>query len=490
MAFISGSGTLIGTALADVILGGSGNDIINGGAGYDTINAGDGGDSIFSYDADYIDGGAGSDMAHIRRENTTAFFTIDISTAVAVATAQEIGDTTVLVNVERVAFYAGSGGSLIFGSSTLNGSYFGGAGVDEFHGGAVQDRFGKIGTGDSVYAGGGNDFIEVVSSFGGPAAAPLLIDGGTGTDTLRILGPATFGLGSIVGVENIQVVRGSLQFDQISGDGDRFDFSHVFDPLAPGTNSLAGLTIVASETTPVGGTAVTPGGTDGLNILGSSYADTITGSGGDDFINGGRGNDIIRGGEGSDRLVGSSGLDQLFGDGGDDFFFSKNPDGQDALLDGGTGFDFAWIERTGNTTGYTLDVSNPATVAVDSDGMQVVRIETFLIEGGSAGDTISTGAGDDTLLGNGGDDVLNGGDGSDELMGGADNDTLDGGSDVDYALYTGSQSDYLITDNGDGTHTIDDLRSGSPDGTDLLTNIEFVTFNHTSTSHGIDFLLT
>ncbi len=78
------------------------------------------------------------------------------------------------------------------------------------------------------------------------------------------------------------------------------------------------------------------------------------------------------------------------------------------------------------------------------------------------------GTGNDTLVGNTADN---------HLTGGAGNDTLDGVSGTDTAVYSGNSTDYRITANADGSWTVTDLRSGSPDGTDTLKNIDLLQFN-------------
>ena len=89
--------------------------------------------------------------------------------------------------------------------------------------------------------------------------------------------------------------------------------------------------------------------------------------------------------------------------------------------------------------------------------------------------------GDDTLFGNGGSDQLFGGTGNDQIYGGEGvdfgegglgNDTIDGGSNVDTAIVSGNRSAYSITQTAIGTFTV-----SGPDGTDTLTNIEFLQFD-------------
>jgi len=75
---------------------------------------------------------------------------------------------------------------------------------------------------------------------------------------------------------------------------------------------------------------------------------------------------------------------------------------------------------------------------------------------------------DDTIEGNGGIDLLAGGGG---------NDAIDGGDGTDTAVFTGDKADYTITNDGNGTWTVIDNRTGNAtDGTDTLVNIELAQF--------------
>ncbi|NCW78724.1 MAG: hypothetical protein EBV64_12365 [Oxalobacteraceae bacterium] len=74
------------------------------------------------------------------------------------------------------------------------------------------------------------------------------------------------------------------------------------------------------------------------------------------------------------------------------------------------------------------------------------------------------GAGNDTITGNSSDNSLKGNAGNDTINGGAGNDT---------AIFTGNMASYTITDSG-ATITVTD-NSGT-DGTDTLTNVEYLQF--------------
>ena len=61
-------------------------------------------------------------------------------------------------------------------------------------------------------------------------------------------------------------------------------------------------------------------------------------------------------------------------------------------------------------------------------------------------------------------------------MGGADDDQLDGGAGTDIAVYAGIRDEFNITDNGDGSYTVQDLIGGR-NGTDIVRNVEFYHFD-------------
>ncbi|WFU83849.1 M10 family metallopeptidase C-terminal domain-containing protein [Bradyrhizobium sp. CIAT3101] len=88
-------------------------------------------------------------------------------------------------------------------------------------------------------------------------------------------------------------------------------------------------------------------------------------------------------------------------------------------------------------------------------------------------DNATGGSGNDIIIGNAIANILKGGAGNDTITGGGGNDTIDGGPGTDTAVYSGSRANYGIAYNANSqTFTFTDLRSGSPDGTDTVTNVE------------------
>jgi serralysin len=92
-------------------------------------------------------------------------------------------------------------------------------------------------------------------------------------------------------------------------------------------------------------------------------------------------------------------------------------------------------------------------------------------------DNATGGSGNDTIIGNAVANVLNGGGGNDTITGGGGNDTIIGGAGTDTAVYSGNEANYAISYNSSSqTFTIADQRSGSPDGTDTVTGVEYLQF--------------
>lgn len=218
-------------------------------------------------------------------------------------------------------------------------------------------------------------------------------------------------------------------------------------------------------------------------VIGGAGKDTIDGDAGNDIIFGYRGSDTIRGGTGNDTIYGDdlgyngiSGNDLLQGGAGNDTLYGgagtdrlEGGDDNDALY-GGRGGDNLFGEA-GDDTLYGDD---PGTSGNDK------------LDGGSGNDTIFAGGGDDESYGGLGNDIINGeagndflrGDAGDDLLqGGAGNDTIDGAADIDTAVFAGNRDQYTIVANADGvSFTITDLRPSSPDGIDIVKNVEFFQF--------------
>jgi Ca2+-binding RTX toxin-like protein len=178
---------------------------------------------------------------------------------------------------------------------------------------------------------------------------------------------------------------------------------------------------------------------------------TRTGTSGSDSIVGTSGRDLLNGLGGPDRLYGGAGIDRLVGGTGDDSLFSG--DGNDTL--GGS---------DGNDT---LTGGNDGDVLWGGGGTDPGRDLFF---GGNGSDTLFGDFGEDSLTAGAGNDTLYGGGHNDRMAGNLGNDSLDGGDGIDRAAFGGNFASYVITYGG-GIATVI-----GTDGTDRLTNLEFLEF--------------
>jgi hypothetical protein len=110
-----------------------------------------------------------------------------------------------------------------------------------------------------------------------------------------------------------------------------------------------------------------------------------------------------------------------------------------------------------NLTGLTYTLSDPD-LYTGADNVGIAFSATIEnAYGGAGNDTITGNTADNTLRGNGGNDTIDGGAGT-----------------ADVAVFSGDYGYYTITESG-GTVTVVHNNSGA-DGTDTLTNIEFIDF--------------
>lgn len=217
-------------------------------------------------------------------------------------------------------------------------------------------------------------------------------------------------------------------------------------------------------------------------LIGGAGGDILYGEAGDDLILGFAGSDVIYAGDGNDRIYGddfgadgSRSYDTLYGQRGDDILYGG---GRDDTLDGGDDNDVlyggegndALLGGTGNDILYGDDAGNTG-----NDKLQG-GAGNDLLYGMSGNDELRGGADDDLIDGGVGRDFLGGDAGNDTILAGAGDDTIDGGTETDTVVFSGNRADYLLCTNLDGSVTLTDQRSGSPDGADTLRNIEFFQF--------------
>ncbi len=282
----------------------------------------------------------------------------------------------------------------------------------------------------------------------------------------------------------------------------------VLNTLIDGTN--AGETLVGDDI--------------GQAINGLGGTDFLFGQGGDDTLNGGIDNDGLSGGAGNDTLIGEDGFDyaqyNLPADAGA-LTYAVSGDGATVFAGGvavlaiqrvlGGGYTVQDL-RPGSPLGTDALASDVEAVFVFLDGPSgqppaqvltlnlVPRIDTGFVQGGIFGDLIDAstipgadaaqnigiqgGEGDDVIIGHAGSNFITGGAGDDEISGGGGFDT------ASYALPTGTAGTlssvttgnvtlvrltdgatvtdvFRVTSSGSAV-TVEDLRPGSPLGTDTV----------------------
>lgn len=178
-AFV-GTTTLIGSNGNDILLGGASRDVLYGGPGNDSLVGGGGADSLFGESGDDIlQGGAGNDLLRgsqgtdsidggadtdrISEQGNTDF----VVNGLQVSSAETGTDTA--ANIERIELSGGSGANLLDARlATVPVLLNGGTGNDSLFGGAFADEL-VGGSGDDVLSGG---------------AGQDILNGGVGNDTV------------------------------------------------------------------------------------------------------------------------------------------------------------------------------------------------------------------------------------------------------------------------------------------------------------------
>jgi Ca2+-binding RTX toxin-like protein len=215
---------------------------------------------------------------------------------------------------------------------------------------------------------------------------------------------------------------------------------------------------------------------------------TIYGTPGDDFLSAGPG-DTLHARPGDDFIFADSSA-HVFGGAGSDWI-EVEPSSVNGLIgqfDGRDGHDVLVLNYgEGNVIN-----ANAGTYVDDNDNLLLTftNIEQFnggfstFIGSGVAETVVSWDWADwaITVFGKGGNDSIYTGEGNDRIKGGSGNDTIVANGGEDTAVYTGNHTDYIITfddsyftDPYFATATVQQIGGGG-DGTDTLTNVEFLKF--------------
>ena len=311
---LSSSGqSLIGTAGANRINGGTGVDEMVGGDGDDTYAVRNIGDTV-------VEGvGGGTD---------TIEFTL------------QAYDLTWVTNFENLTGLLSTGQSLV-GNSGAN-RIDGGAGNDEMQGGDGDDVYVVRNAGDTIIeaANKGTDTVE--TSLTSYSLAMANVENLTGTGVNQTL------IGNAL--DNRITANGAGNTLRGGAGNDTYvltEANSIIENAGEGTDTV--ITTVSLFTLSTNVENVISLASGNFQANGNDLNNEITGNDGNDLLRGNNGNDTLNGGNGNDTLRGENGYDILTGGAGADHFVFQSsliPANADTILDFERGVDLIDLDRS------------------------------------------------------------------------------------------------------------------------------------------------
>lgn len=485
--------SLQGTSLDDYIKAGTlsiAAGTINGGLGVDSIYGGSG-NEYFVFDASdaIVNGGGGTDTLAMTTAGTMDVRSATIYNAFSVLVGSSLDD--VIRGATRgETLQGGSGADHLWGY----------AGSDIMTGGVGTDTY-WFTTGDAtdtITQDTLNSQYDVVRlsglnfsalSFGVASNADLLIDIGTGADTLTIQNwvgggtsnlyrlnafvtdDKTFGLAvandtatNLTGTSYSDYMLGGLGADTLTaGAGDTLIGGAGNDLLkylstgakfdgGTGTDTLTASALTTGITLNLYDTAIS----SIEYLVGTSLADILRGDTLANTLEGGSGADALWANAGNDAMIGGVGADTYWfgsGDGNDTITQDTTNNAADKVIFYNSTFSQLSFARTGTgdlTITRDSDATNTLVLNEWGNDSNTARINSFvttdmtfgLAVGTAAGDNLSGTALADYMTGLAGDDTIGASAGADTIYGGDGNDSI---------TYRATQA---IVDGGAGTDTL------------------------------------
>jgi serralysin len=468
--------------------GGGGNDVIFASGTGTVIVGGDDGDddiTIQGFGSGSMNLGAGNDVLRL----PSGLYTVNMDT----------GRDTVIMSTVAAGFITIIGFSAGEDGDRLDLSIYG---VDPFGAGTLtMSRNGP----DAIIDASGMRYVlqnvlgANLSAYNLGVPNPTYAPQGMTLDDPFASNPTIQHSAELVGADGNDLIRGYGGNDRLFGSGgnDRLEGGFDDDYLAGGTgnDSLDGGT--GNDILDGGGGADTMAGGQGNDtyyvqdpgdvvvelagdgndrvltslsfaLSGSQEVETLSASDlsatGALSLSGNAGNQTIVGNAGANVLTGGGGADDLVGLGGDDILIG-NADAASSM-EGGTGDDFYYVNRTGDSVtelagqgndrvyasvNFTLSVGQEIETLAAADASATTAL---VLTGNNFGQFISGNAGANTLIGGGGGDYLLGLGGDDILVGNADAaSTLQGGTGDDW-YYVYRTGDSIIEFSGEGSDRI------------------------------------
>ncbi|MGB9143906.1 MAG: VCBS domain-containing protein [Aestuariivirga sp.] len=380
------------------------------------------------------------------------------------------------------------------------------------NGNAGDDTLSGYSGADTITGGAGNDSLNGGSVTTG-GNDTVVFSGPIGNYTVVNLGGSVFTITDNVGTDGTDRI---VNFEFVVFGGVTYSINNIGGGAPPLSATFTGTS--GNDVANVGGTGTLTGFTGGtIAQLQDGVGDVFYTLAGNDYINAGAGDDIIYASAGIDTIIcndgkdivyvgtgdfeagdyitGNAGLDTLIATGTVDFTMGfVDHFGHMSMGDTGTNMSIlsSQLFGTGTVTitgGAGNDTLNIVLNATSGPNTNLTRLVSSGIENIRVIDTVGvansvTGTNyDDLITAAAGNDTVNGGAGNDTVIGGAGNDQIDGGAGAnDTTVFSGAVGNYTITNNGTGIYTITD--NVGDEGTDTLTNVEFVTFNGVSYTIG------
>ncbi|MFM2062782.1 MAG: hypothetical protein RLZZ507_2452 [Cyanobacteriota bacterium] len=526
---LAGNDTLSGLGGNDQLFGGLGSDSLIGGAGNDTFVFEYFNDFTLAQDLDIVtDFVRGQDKIDLRTiriadSQTLSFLTSNDAEDNFVIAARLNhtsnpdfayrlrinGFNTTQIDATDFIFSTTVANDNLTGTSNSD-DLFGGLGNDTIQGGGANDRlFGEQGDdrllgglgSDTLYGGAGNDtfVFEYFDDFTLAQDLDVVADFVRGQDkidlrTIRIADSQTLSFLTSNDAEDNFVIAARLNHTSNPDFAYRLRINGFNTSEIDATDFIFSTTVANDNLT---------GDSNSDDLFGGLGNDTIQGDGGNDRLFGEQGDDRLLGGLGSDTLYGGAGNDTFVFEYFDDFTLAQDLDvvadfvrGQDKidlrtiriadsqtlsfLTSNDAEDNFVIAARLNHTSNpdfaYRLRINGFNTSEIDAtDFIFSTTVANDNLTGDSNSDDLFGGLGNDTIQGDGANDRLFGEQGDDRLVGGVGNDTLYGGTGNDTAVFSGTRSQYQITNNA-GVFTITDTVSNR-DGIDTLLDIERVQFS-------------
>ncbi|MBD1997994.1 calcium-binding protein [Leptolyngbya sp. FACHB-541] len=363
---LTGSASINGTgnALANTIIGNSGDNILDGRAGADEMSGGLGNDTYFIDDA----GDRVVELPGGGIDTVVAGFTFVLGDDVENLTLTGEDNIDGTGNALRNTIIGNAGNNRLDGGAG-NDVLMGGAGNDTYYVDSLLDQVDEMG-------GSGADLVISKVTFTlGAGVENLTLASGAG----NINGTGNGLANRIIGNQGDNILTGGDGADILEGGGgnDTYivdDLDTIFEATDGGLDTVQS-TFNFTLSDNLENLSLTG---DALIGTGNNSSNTITGNGGNNTLSGLGGNDDISGSEGNDLLFGGAGNDILNGDNGDDIL---NGGAGNDVLKGGTGID-RFVYDTGSVFA-TGDVGSDRIEGFQSNTDKIVLDKTtFSLQSG------------------------------------------------------------------------------------------------------------